>query len=72
MHGGCPERYIQHSYPVQDPVSAVTMGLIPVDFEMEGLHETQSGKRKTNERGKIISSHVLSVCNGCRSSSEDN
>ncbi|KIM94758.1 hypothetical protein OIDMADRAFT_82992, partial [Oidiodendron maius Zn] len=36
------------------------MGSIPVDFEIEGLHETQSGKRKTDGRDNVTSSHVLS------------
>jgi hypothetical protein len=59
-------RFLQYSYPVQDPVTAAAMGLIPVEMipvelDIESLYETQDRRRKKSGNGKDVPPHVHSV-----------
>jgi hypothetical protein len=56
---------MQYSFPVQDPVSAAEMGLIPVEFDSESFRNPDEHMSKTSRDGKIVASHVLSVCKRC-------
>ncbi|KIN09119.1 hypothetical protein OIDMADRAFT_111681 [Oidiodendron maius Zn] len=56
---------MQYSCPVQDPVSAATTGVIPVELfpaelDIEGLYESPSRRRGDNQSGKVIPAHVHS------------
>jgi hypothetical protein len=56
---------MQYSFPVQDPVSAAEMGLIPVEFDSESFRNPDEHMSKTSRDGKIVPSDVLSVCKTC-------
>jgi AP-1-like factor len=49
------------SFPMQYP--AATMGLIPVELDIEGLYEDHDRRRRKNGNEKTVSSHVHSVDN---------
>jgi hypothetical protein len=49
------------SFPMQYP--AATMGLIPVELDIEGLYEDHDRRRRKNGNEKTVSSHVHSVNN---------
>lgn len=53
--------FLRHAYPVQDPVTAAAMGLIPVELDIEGLYETQDRRRKKSTSDKVVPPHVHSV-----------
>lgn len=62
---------MQYSYPVQDPVSAATTGVIPVELlqaelGIEGLYESPGRQRGDNWGDKVIPAHVHSVRNRYR------
>jgi hypothetical protein len=61
MYGENVAEYLRHAYPVQDPVTASAMGLIPVELDIDGLYETQDRRRKKSSAEKVVPPHVHSV-----------
>jgi hypothetical protein len=53
---------MQYLYPVQEPVLAAAMGLVPAELEIEGLYEYQDRRSKKGGSDKVVSPHVQSVC----------
>jgi hypothetical protein len=63
MYGKSINGFIQHSYPVQDRVSAAAIGLIPVVSDIEGFYEIPDSRQKKNGNEKVTPSRVDSVRN---------
>jgi AP-1-like transcription factor len=61
MYGDNVAEYLRNAYPVQDPVTAASMGLIPVELDIDGLYETQDRRRKKSTGDKAVPPHVHSV-----------
>jgi hypothetical protein len=61
IYGENVAEYLRNAYPVQDPVTASAMGLIPVELDIDGLYETQDRRRKQSSSEKVVPPHVHSV-----------
>ena len=48
--------------PSYEPYLFLVRGLIPVEFDVEGLYETQDRRKNKSTTGKIVPPHLRSVC----------
>lgn len=61
IYGGYVNEFLLPTSAVQDPATAVTMGLIAVKLDSEGLSGTQNQKTNKSSIDKVVLPHVRLV-----------